>query len=84
MRIPSEKDNDSLFQDFYTSAYYMTIISLFADTNNHYSMHVKLSYRSKVCSTWKMEKNMGKKYVNVVGITTTLFCNEKNKNNING
>lgn len=29
-------------------------------------------------------KNMGKKYVNVVRITTTLFCNEKNENNING
>lgn len=74
MRIPSEKDNVSLLQDCYTSTYYMTIISLFAGTNNYFSMHVKTSYRSKVCSTWKMEKH-GNKYVNVVRITTTLFCN---------
>lgn len=40
-----------------------------------------IDFKYVVYGKWK---NMGKKYVNVVGIIIMLFCIKKNENNING
>lgn len=80
MRSPSEKDDDSLFQDCYTSAYFMTINSLFAEKTSCYSYmficYIDPKYAVHTSRIWK---NMGKRHLNAVRITNTIFCTEKMK-----
>lgn len=74
MRIPSEKDDDSLFQDCYTTAYFMTINSLFAEKTSCYS-YMFICYIDPNYPVHRIWKNMVKRHVIAVRNTTTLFCN---------